>query len=195
MCCCGASLDAGSSSVRLADLCLCAGSPRAVASVSRRPASFAQPRQGRRLLRQPRQQEQELSFRLSAQTLPLQSENPAHICRMACRTHVQPATRSWHTGRPTRRPDSAVRRRAATPRSPSAQHRAALSSTSARRDDSLSSHPITRQTPAQRRTPARISRSDPAALSRVPDTQPETVPTRWSVAASRAVWSLTVTSI
>ena len=38
--------------------------------------------------------------------------------------------------RPTRRPDSAVRRRAAMSCSPSAQHRAALSSTSARRDGS-----------------------------------------------------------
>ena len=74
--------------------------------------------------------------------------------------------------RPTRRPDSAVRRRAAMPCSPSAQHRAALSSTSARRDDSLSSHDLPRQ-PAQRCTPTRISRSGPAARSQEsPDTQP-----------------------
>ena len=54
-------------------------------------------------------------------------------------------------------------------------------------DEGQSSAATTRQTPAQRRTPARISHGGPVALSRVPDTQPETAPTRCSVAAPRAV--------
>ena len=39
-----------------------------------------------------------------AQTLPLQPREPCTPCRTACRTHVQPAPRSWHTGRPARSP-------------------------------------------------------------------------------------------
>lgn len=142
--CCGASLDAGSSSARLADLCLCADAPRAVAvcvAGRRRAVSWSA-----------RQQDQEPSLRL-------RTDLPRAL-------HTLPHTQC----------SRATRSRA---------HRAALSSTSARRDDSLSSHDLPE--PAQRRTPARISQSDHASSSpESSDAQPETVPTRWSVAASRA---------
>ena len=127
--CCGASLDADFSSARLADLCLCAAAPRAVASVCWPQTGnlLVSPAAGARA-----------SLRLSAPTLPLQPREPCTLCCTPCRTHsaVMPLAPGTQGPRPTRRPDSAVRRRAAMPCSPSAQHRAALSSTSARRDGS-----------------------------------------------------------
>ena len=64
---------------------------------------------------QPRQQEQELSFRLSAQTLPLQPREPCTYLLHWPLPHTQCSLplAPGHTGRPARRPDSVVRRRAA----------------------------------------------------------------------------------
>ena len=89
---------------RLADLCFCTAQPLGAVKpfVSRWPASFAQPGQGQRLLVSP-----------AAGTRA--SLHPCTPCCTPCRTHSAachslPGTQG---PRPTRRPDSAVRRRAA----------------------------------------------------------------------------------
>ena len=77
--CCGASLDADFSSARLADLCLCAAAPRAVASVCWPQTGnlLVSPAAGARA-----------SLRLSAPTLPLQPREPCTLCCIGlCRTH------------------------------------------------------------------------------------------------------------
>ncbi|ESU41438.1 SSU ribosomal protein S10P, partial [Giardia duodenalis] len=101
--CCGASLDVGFSSTRLADLCLCADAPRAVAAVSL-AADGQSPGQ-------PRQQEQELSLRPRA-GLPRALHTLPHT---QCSLSLAPG----HTGRPAHSP----LQRGSSARSPSAQHR------------------------------------------------------------------------
>ena len=63
------------------DLCLCADSPRSSKAICVALAADG-PSPG-----QPRQQEQELSFHLSAPILPLQPREPCTLCCTACRTH------------------------------------------------------------------------------------------------------------
>ena len=67
----------GSSSVRLADLCLCAGSPhQSSKAICVALACLLRTAKTRAVSWSPRQQEQELSFHLSAQTLPPQPREP-----------------------------------------------------------------------------------------------------------------------
>ena len=101
-----------------------------------------------------RQQEQELSLRPRT-GLPRALHTLPHT---QCSLSLAPG----HTGRPARRPDSAVRRRAATPCSPSAQHKSCseLALLDPIWDEGQSSAATTCQTPAPGCTPTRISQSD-----------------------------------
>ena len=156
MCCCGASLDAGFSQRGRLTCASVLHSPRAVASVCgrRRGVSWSA-----------RQQEQGLSLRLSAQ-ICLCSHEPCTYLLQAYRTHSAachslPGTQG---PRPTRRPDSAVGRRAAV-HTALCTAQAALSSTSIPSGTKTVSAATTCQTPALGYTPARISHSGPAARS------------------------------
>ena len=175
MCCCGASLDAGSSSVRLADLCLCADAPRAVA-ICVLAADGA-------VSWSPRQQEQEPSLRPRTGLL-----RALHTLLHWPLPHTQrslplaPGTQGGqHTALCREEKGSNPMQSLCT-----AQGCSELALLDPIWDEGQSSAATTCQTPAQRRTPTRISRSDPASLSIVIYTQPETVPTQWSVAASGA---------
>ena len=110
----------------------------------------------------PRQQEQELSFHLSAQTC----REPCTPCRTACRTHsaVMP-TRSWHTGRPAHSPLREEKGSNPMQSLCTAQGCSELALLDPIWDEGQSSAATTCQTPAPGCTPTRISRSDPASLS------------------------------
>ena len=151
MCCCGASLDAGFSSTRLADLCLCADAPRAVASV-------CWPQTGRLLVSHG-------SRSKSRPPVPAQAcHEPCTPCCTVCRTHSAacPSLPGTQGPRPARRPDSAVRRRAAVHAVP--LHRAqellriGTSIPSGTRDSFQQPWPA--RQPALGCTPTRISQSD-----------------------------------
>ena len=128
MCCCGASLDAGSSSTRLADLCLCADAPRAVASV-------CWPQTGSLLV----------ATAAGTKAVPPSphrpAASPAHPAAGLPHTRaavpLAPGTQGGQRADPTLREE-----KGSNPTQSLCTAQTALSSTSARRDDSLSSHDL-----------------------------------------------------
>ena len=126
--CCGASVDAGFSSTRLADLCLCADAPRAVASVCgrRRAVSWSATAAGTRA------------------DPPSPCRPVASLAHICCKpaAHIRAAYHSLPGTQGGQYTALCSEEKGSSARSPSAQYRAALSSTSARRDDSLSSHDL-----------------------------------------------------
>ena len=185
----------GSSSTRLADLCFCADSPRSSGRLCRAglPPSHSQDKGG--VSWSPRQQEQELSFHLSAQTLPLQPREPCTCLLHWPLPHTRaavplaPGTQGGQRADPTLREE-----KGSSARSPSAQHRAALSSISrSHRDEGQSSAATTCQTPALGCLLMCISRSDMYQLSRVIRCTSLTVPTQWHVIVLGGLLSLTIT--
>lgn len=159
VCCSGASLDAGFSQRGWRICASVPTAPRAVASVCgrRRAVSWSTMAAG-----------------IRASLVPAQAchENLAHSAAGLPHTYVQPITRSRAHRAASTQP-SAVGQQC-TQSLCTAQ--TALSSSSARRDGSLSSHGLPE--PAQRRTPTRISRSDSASLSWSSIHSLETVPTQ-----------------
>ena len=117
-------------------------------------------------LGQPQQQEQEPSLRPRTDPASAATRTLHTLLHGLCRTHSAachslPGTQG---PRPTRRPDSAVRRRAAV-HAALCTAQAALSSTSIPSGTKTVSAAMACQTPALGYTPARISHSGPAARS------------------------------
>ena len=174
MCCCGASLDAGSSSVRLADLCLCADAPRAVA-ICVLAADGA-------VSWSPRQQEQEPSLRPRTGLLrALHTLLHWPLPHTQCSLPLAPGTQGGqHTALCREEKGSRAR-------SPSAQHKSC--------SELALLDPIgTKDSPQQPRPARRLHQDAPphASLAVTLHHSPGhlctalTVPTRRSVAASRA---------
>ena len=152
MCCCGASLDAGSSSARLADLCLCAAAPQSSGLCVLAADGPSLGRHGSRSESVPPS-----PHRPAASPAHPAARPAAHTCSLP----LAPGTQGGQRADPTLREEKGSNPTQSLCTAQGCSELALLDPIWGK--IVLSSHDL--PTPAPGCTPARISRSDPASLS------------------------------